>query len=183
MRRHAARCSVISPKRSREAAAFLRGHRRLGCARCRKSSMYEARAKRTPLQRRSASADVCEYCLAAAADALDAGVEDLIEVADRALLGLARGFGRGCSRGSRRAAVMVPRFGACVGAVGKAGASRQEYCDDSSPPHGCQIAIRRPGFKTLLVPRTRSSHRLAANPIANFGFKRGTRIISLVVSL
>jgi hypothetical protein len=27
----------------------------------------------------------------------------------------------------------------------------------------------------LLVPRTRSSHTLAASPIANFGFKRGTR--------
>jgi hypothetical protein len=33
------------------------------------------------------------------------------------------------------------------------------------------------------VPRTRSSHPLAANPIANFGFKRGTRIIELLVSL
>src|SRR5262249_61597471 len=31
-----------------------------------------------------------------------------------------------------------------------------------------------------LVPRTRSSHTLAANPIANFGFKRGTRIIALL---
>src|SRR5262249_39122039 len=35
----------------------------------------------------------------------------------------------------------------------------------------------------LLVRRTRSSHTLAANPIANFGFKRGTRIITLLVSL
>src|SRR5215471_21794121 len=35
----------------------------------------------------------------------------------------------------------------------------------------------------VLVPRTRSSHTLAANPIANFGFKRGTRIIVLLVSL
>jgi hypothetical protein len=34
-----------------------------------------------------------------------------------------------------------------------------------------------------LVPRTRSSHILAASPIANFGFKRGTRIVDLLVSL
>src|SRR5262249_55428266 len=34
-----------------------------------------------------------------------------------------------------------------------------------------------------LVPRTRSSHALAASPIANLGFKRGTRIIDLLVSL
>src|SRR5215467_9297247 len=39
-------------------------------------------------------------------------------------------------------------------------------------------------FKNLwLVPRTRSSHSRAASPIANFGFKRGTRIIELLVSL
>jgi hypothetical protein len=34
-----------------------------------------------------------------------------------------------------------------------------------------------------LVPRTRSSRTRAANPIANFGFKRGTRIIALLVVL
>src|SRR5438128_9389435 len=34
-----------------------------------------------------------------------------------------------------------------------------------------------------LVPRTRSSHTRAARPIANFGFKRGTRIIYLPVCL
>src|SRR5690348_7700823 len=34
-----------------------------------------------------------------------------------------------------------------------------------------------------LVPRTRSSHDLSASPFANFGFKRGTRIIELLVSL
>jgi hypothetical protein len=33
------------------------------------------------------------------------------------------------------------------------------------------------------VPRNRSSHALAANPIANLAFKRGTRIIELLVSL
>jgi hypothetical protein len=33
------------------------------------------------------------------------------------------------------------------------------------------------------VPRTRSSHTVAASPIANFGFKSGTRIIELLVSL
>src|SRR4249920_1377890 len=34
-----------------------------------------------------------------------------------------------------------------------------------------------------LVPRTRSSHASAARAVANFGFKRGTRIIELLVSL
>jgi hypothetical protein len=33
-----------------------------------------------------------------------------------------------------------------------------------------------------LVPRTRSSHHIAASAFANFGFKSGTRIISLLVS-
>src|ERR1700704_4190180 len=33
-----------------------------------------------------------------------------------------------------------------------------------------------------LVPRTRSSHDFAAGTVANFGFKRGTRIIMLLVS-
>ena len=33
-----------------------------------------------------------------------------------------------------------------------------------------------------LVPRTRSSHDLAAGTVANFGFKSGTRIIDLLVS-
>jgi hypothetical protein len=34
-----------------------------------------------------------------------------------------------------------------------------------------------------LVPRTRSSHDLAAGTFANFGFKSGTTIIDLRVSL
>jgi 5'-nucleotidase/UDP-sugar diphosphatase len=34
----------------------------------------------------------------------------------------------------------------------------------------------------MLVPRTRSSHTRAASPIANFGFKRGTGIMELLVS-
>jgi len=34
-----------------------------------------------------------------------------------------------------------------------------------------------------LVPRTRSSHMRAPSPIANFWFKRGTKIIELRVSL
>src|SRR5690242_5663786 len=34
-----------------------------------------------------------------------------------------------------------------------------------------------------LVPRTRSSHDFAAGTVANFGFKSGTRIIDLLVSL
>src|ERR1043166_6632179 len=42
---------------------------------------------------------------------------------------------------------------------------------------------QRPGLKLLalwrgrLVPRTRSSHHIAARVFANFGFKSGTRII------
>src|SRR5215470_5114505 len=36
--------------------------------------------------------------------------------------------------------------------------------------------------RTGLVPRTRSSRTHAAGPIANFGFKRGTRSIRLLVS-
>jgi hypothetical protein len=39
-------------------------------------------------------------------------------------------------------------------------------------------------FRCLsLVPRTRSSRTRAASPIAKFGFKRGTKIIELLVSL
>ena len=34
-----------------------------------------------------------------------------------------------------------------------------------------------------LVPRTRSSHDIAASAVANFGFESGTRIIELLVSL
>ena len=34
----------------------------------------------------------------------------------------------------------------------------------------------------VLVPRTRSSHHIAAGTVANFGFKSGTRIIELLVS-
>jgi hypothetical protein len=34
----------------------------------------------------------------------------------------------------------------------------------------------------MLVPRTRSSHHIAAGTVANFGFKSGTRIIELLVS-
>src|SRR5262249_33120651 len=39
------------------------------------------------------------------------------------------------------------------------------------------------GRSKALVPRTRSSHACADRPVANFGFKRGTRIIELLVSL
>src|SRR5262245_47850986 len=37
--------------------------------------------------------------------------------------------------------------------------------------------------RRTLVPRTRSSHDLAAGAFANFGFKSGTRIIEFLVSL
>jgi hypothetical protein len=36
--------------------------------------------------------------------------------------------------------------------------------------------------KPTLVPRTRSSHDIAASAVAHFGFKSGTRIIGLLVS-
>src|SRR5262249_36160187 len=36
--------------------------------------------------------------------------------------------------------------------------------------------------RRCLVPRTRSSHHIAAGTVANFGFKSGTRIIKLLVS-
>ncbi len=49
----------------------------------------------------------------------------------------------------------------------------------SKTPRATNLLAR----KHLLVPRTRSSHYRAASPIANFGFKRGTRIIELLVSL
>src|SRR5262249_8696992 len=46
------------------------------------------------------------------------------------------------------------------------------------------LRVSAPAFlRIALVPRTRSSHSLAASPIANFGFKRGTSIIDLPVSL
>src|SRR5262249_26977939 len=42
---------------------------------------------------------------------------------------------------------------------------------------------RRANMHRSLVPRTRSSHGRAARVFANFGFKSGTRIIMLLVSL
>ncbi len=36
--------------------------------------------------------------------------------------------------------------------------------------------------RTSLVPRTRSSHHIAADTVANFGFKSGTRFMQLLVS-
>src|SRR5262245_23314408 len=46
------------------------------------------------------------------------------------------------------------------------------------------IASPRKGNRqSKLVPRTRSSHTGVARAVANFGFKRGTRIIELLVSL
>src|ERR1051326_2944573 len=41
---------------------------------------------------------------------------------------------------------------------------------------------RRHAVSLALVPRTRSSHHIAAGTGANFGFKSGTRIIALLVS-
>ena len=43
------------------------------------------------------------------------------------------------------------------------------------------LLIRRASHGRL-VPRTRSSHHIAAGTVANFGFKSGTRIIELLVS-
>jgi hypothetical protein len=51
-------------------------------------------------------------------------------------------------------------------------------------PKPTEFAARADSISTrpALVPRTRSSHTFATSPIANFGFKRGTRIIELLVS-
>src|SRR5262249_51925444 len=65
--------------------------------------------------------------------------------------------------------------------------SRAGASDNRGPAFECVHARDpcrlRAKERSELVPRTRSSHTLAANPIANFGFKRGTRIITLLVSL
>ena len=47
--------------------------------------------------------------------------------------------------------------------------------------HRGTCVVHRLAFRTLmrLVPRTRSSHHIAARAFANFGFKSGTRIIDL----
>ena len=42
--------------------------------------------------------------------------------------------------------------------------------------------FRKQMASTALVPRTRSSHHIAAGTVANFGFKSGTRIIVFLVS-
>jgi hypothetical protein len=52
--------------------------------------------------------------------------------------------------------------------------------DDRNESSFCHCGVHR---LLVLVPRTRSSHKFAATPIANFGFKRGARIIGLLVSL
>jgi drug/metabolite transporter (DMT)-like permease len=44
------------------------------------------------------------------------------------------------------------------------------------------LSLRGGGELARLVPRTRSSHRIAASTVANFGFKSGTRIIEFRVS-
>src|SRR5215471_13470464 len=53
----------------------------------------------------------------------------------------------------------------------------QRVCPDRP---GARVAGA--GSRARLVPRTRSSHDLAAGTVANFGFKSGTRIIDLLVS-
>src|SRR4029079_6496249 len=45
------------------------------------------------------------------------------------------------------------------------------------------MAMIRATVVRAQVPRTRSSRSEAASPTANFGFKRGTRIMDLLVSL
>src|SRR5262249_34151098 len=45
-----------------------------------------------------------------------------------------------------------------------------------------QPAGRQRALPAGLVPRTRSSHHIAAGTVANFGFKSGTRIIAFLVS-
>jgi hypothetical protein len=45
----------------------------------------------------------------------------------------------------------------------------------------CAHVPNSAGTGCALVPRTRSSHDFSAGTVANFGFKRGTRIIELLV--
>src|SRR5262249_51867435 len=69
-------------------------------------------------------------------------------------------------------------------------AERQRQGDEARARRTCRRRARLPrrGHARggdpephhVLVPRTRSSHTLATNPIANFGLKRGTRIINLL---
>src|SRR5262249_42741325 len=63
---------------------------------------------------------------------------------------------------------------------------RRRKCDKriESRAHSGSITLERDSIRVecALMPRTRSSHTYAASPIANFGFKRGIRIICLLVS-
>src|SRR5262249_11145488 len=56
----------------------------------------------------------------------------------------------------------------------RAGRARAPVTQDSA----CSPASSAEG----LVPRTRSSHHIAAGTVANFGFKNGTRMIGFLVS-
>src|SRR5215831_17455089 len=62
-----------------------------------------------------------------------------------------------------------------IGAYGCA--ARRRRCPPKCNPKG---RLKKPtGCVAALVPRTRSSHNVAASLIANFGFKRGTRSIDI----
>ncbi len=50
-------------------------------------------------------------------------------------------------------------------------------------PGQCRFMRGAAALIAALVPRTRSSHHSAASTVANFGFKSGTRIIKLLVSV
>src|SRR6266851_261330 len=103
---------------------------------------------------------------------------------------------RGAARGLRAA-----RYAPCPARLSRAGGGGRPHgrlaaaagSAASAPPPALSGRAGHPGPAVSsfiaclpcrkLVPRTRSSHIRAASPIANFGFKRGTRIIELLVSL
>src|SRR5262249_8191014 len=60
---------------------------------------------------------------------------------------------------------------------------RRRYISTDFPDIGARWSTVREVRVEWLVPRTRSSQACAASPFANFGFKRGTGIIELLVSL
>src|SRR5437588_11636455 len=83
---------------------------------------------------------------------------------------------------------MPPCFGACAKAGANATPAINSAADRAGPSVRCmavlpswpRVAVRRPGLALVfvrgrLVPRTRSSHNLAARALANFGFESGTR--------
>src|ERR1051326_1854854 len=77
--------------------------------------------------------------------------------------------------------------GCVVGARGRCREPEHEAQADDDRSHGTspwqksRQMLANFGSGTL-VPRTRSSHHIAAGTVANFGFKSGTRLIAFLVS-